>query len=159
MSGCLDHVECQRPEWCEIGEKRNAVASIAAGILVSCSVVLSVFLLIFGYVWYRLNFIPLWEWMSCHTPPLNACYCFNRASFGRACIFLQIENGARASKCTLACQPRLFVVARVFSSKLTMTHISDVPNIRYAVTSRPFSKWDSLGYKKLWFLLVFSECL
>ncbi|XP_072035327.1 transmembrane protein 50A-like [Amphiura filiformis] len=33
MSGCLDHVECHRPEWCEIGEKRNAVASIAAGVL------------------------------------------------------------------------------------------------------------------------------
>ena len=42
MSGCLDHVECQRPEWCEIGEKRNAVASIAAGILVSILVFICV---------------------------------------------------------------------------------------------------------------------
>ena len=23
MSGCLDGVECHRPEWCELGEKRK----------------------------------------------------------------------------------------------------------------------------------------
>ncbi|XP_038077443.1 transmembrane protein 50A-like [Patiria miniata] len=33
MSGCLDGIECQRPEWCELGERRNAMASVAAGIL------------------------------------------------------------------------------------------------------------------------------
>ncbi|XP_022107209.1 transmembrane protein 50A-like [Acanthaster planci] len=33
MSGCLDRVECHLPEWCELGEKRNFIASVAAGIL------------------------------------------------------------------------------------------------------------------------------
>ncbi|XP_071800935.1 transmembrane protein 50A-like [Asterias amurensis] len=33
MSGCLDGVECSRPEWCELGEKRNAVVSVLSGIL------------------------------------------------------------------------------------------------------------------------------
>ncbi|XP_033099179.1 transmembrane protein 50A-like isoform X2 [Anneissia japonica] len=32
MSGCLDDVRCELPECCEIGEKRNAVASVVAGI-------------------------------------------------------------------------------------------------------------------------------
>ncbi|CAG2183086.1 unnamed protein product, partial [Oppiella nova] len=31
MAGCLDNIQIRRPEWLELGEKRNAIASIAAG--------------------------------------------------------------------------------------------------------------------------------
>ncbi|XP_013785834.2 transmembrane protein 50A-like, partial [Limulus polyphemus] len=31
MAGCLDNIHINRPEWLELGEKRNAVASIGAG--------------------------------------------------------------------------------------------------------------------------------
>ncbi|RWS15845.1 transmembrane protein 50A-like protein [Dinothrombium tinctorium] len=33
MAGCLDNIQIERPEWMELGEKRNAVASIVAGSL------------------------------------------------------------------------------------------------------------------------------
>ncbi|XP_071955610.1 transmembrane protein 50A-like isoform X1 [Antedon mediterranea] len=32
MSGCLDNVQCHLPECCRIGDKRNAIASVLAGI-------------------------------------------------------------------------------------------------------------------------------
>lgn len=35
MAGCLDNIHFTRPEWLELGEKRNAVASIAAGAFVT----------------------------------------------------------------------------------------------------------------------------
>lgn len=35
MAGCLDSFQLPRIEWFEMSEKRNAVASIAAGVLVS----------------------------------------------------------------------------------------------------------------------------
>lgn len=35
MAGCLDSINWNRPEWLDFGEKRNAVASIVAGSLVS----------------------------------------------------------------------------------------------------------------------------
>lgn len=34
MAGCLDNIHFNRPEWLDLGEKRNSVASIAAGCLV-----------------------------------------------------------------------------------------------------------------------------
>jgi hypothetical protein len=33
MAGCLDNIQFNRPEWMDLGEKRNAVASILAGTL------------------------------------------------------------------------------------------------------------------------------
>ncbi|XP_015917329.1 transmembrane protein 50A [Parasteatoda tepidariorum] len=33
MSGCLDNIHFNRPEWMDLGEKRNSVASIVAGCL------------------------------------------------------------------------------------------------------------------------------
>jgi len=33
MAGCLDNIQINRPEWLELGEKRNAVASIVSGTL------------------------------------------------------------------------------------------------------------------------------
>jgi len=33
MAGCLDNIQFHRPEWLDLGEKRNAVASIASGVL------------------------------------------------------------------------------------------------------------------------------
>lgn len=35
MAGCLDQIHWNRPDWLDFGEKRNAVASITAGVLVS----------------------------------------------------------------------------------------------------------------------------
>ena len=35
MAGCFDNIQLQRPEWMELGEKRNAVASILSGTMVS----------------------------------------------------------------------------------------------------------------------------
>jgi hypothetical protein len=37
MAGCLDSIDWQRPEWLDFGERRNAVASLVAGTLVSDS--------------------------------------------------------------------------------------------------------------------------
>jgi len=31
MAGCLDNIQIRRPDWLELGEKRNAVAAITAG--------------------------------------------------------------------------------------------------------------------------------
>ncbi|XP_076310403.1 transmembrane protein 50A-like isoform X3 [Tachypleus tridentatus] len=31
MAGCLDNVQFNRPEWLELGERRNIIASIGAG--------------------------------------------------------------------------------------------------------------------------------
>ncbi|XP_075550052.1 transmembrane protein 50A isoform X3 [Dermacentor variabilis] len=33
MAGCFDNIQFNRPEWMELGEKRNAIASIVAGSL------------------------------------------------------------------------------------------------------------------------------
>ncbi|RWS27080.1 transmembrane protein 50A-like protein [Leptotrombidium deliense] len=33
MAGCLDNIQIERPEWLDLGEKRNAVASIISGTL------------------------------------------------------------------------------------------------------------------------------
>jgi len=33
MAGCLDNIQITRPEWLELGERRNAFASITAGTL------------------------------------------------------------------------------------------------------------------------------
>ncbi len=35
MAGCLDNFQINTPEWLNLSEKRNAVASIIAGVLVS----------------------------------------------------------------------------------------------------------------------------
>jgi hypothetical protein len=37
MAGCLDNIQIRRPDWLDLGEKRNAVAAIAAGAMVSIS--------------------------------------------------------------------------------------------------------------------------
>ena len=49
----------------------------------------------------------------------------------------------RASKCMPLFLPCIFVVARIFSANWQQ-RISVLTNIRYAVTSRPFSKWDKV---------------
>lgn len=35
MSGCFDNIQFNRPEWLDFSEKRNSIASITAGCLVS----------------------------------------------------------------------------------------------------------------------------
>ncbi len=37
MAGCLDNIQIRRPDWLELGEKRNAVAAITAGAMVEIS--------------------------------------------------------------------------------------------------------------------------
>ena len=39
MAGCLDHVQLPDLECCELGEKRNAVASIVGGVMVSLDII------------------------------------------------------------------------------------------------------------------------
>ena len=51
----------------------------------------------------------------------------------------------RVSTCAPALQLCLFVVAGVFSCELTVAHaFQSCLNIKHAVTSRPFSKWDKV---------------
>ena len=81
-----------------------------------------------------------WNSFETHTPSLEG-----KTFLSELYLTLRMDvKSYRASKCAPAFQPCLIVVVRIFPGLDNGAHISVLPNIRYAATSHPFSKWDKV---------------